>query len=348
MSENLPPTGQVGSAPPPDAPVETSQPLTAEAGAIPPGINPRTGESYAREDWHSMSPSQRARHNERTLAPLTYITQPKVGGVAEAVEAVAADKIDPFYGRLRDQTANNPPSTAARRILRRPRPEVSAAESGPAVEPSARAEPDLVVEMGPDRSSEVDVPPAAADPGAVDPFAPVDLTHFPAASNSDSPSRGQPRIPVAAGKAITGGFGDQAALEYFALTGKELLYLVQTLMDDLNARLVNDLRFSEALTYPQVSARVVVEVTGFGRDDGFLIDKVLPAAHEARTKTPTAIAREQADEICFVVLAERRETDVDGQPVEAPDAIRQALELPRPGKRQVRGPGGVTQWVDVR
>jgi hypothetical protein len=342
MSENLPPTGQVGSAPPPDAPMETSQPLTVNAGAI------QVVEGYATEPWHTMGPAERARHNERTLAPLTYITQPKTGGVAEAVEAVGADKMDPFYTRLRDQGANNPPSTAARRILRRPRPDASAAESGPVTDAPPPAEPDLVVEMGPDRSAEVDVPPAAADPGAVDPFAPVDLTHFPAASNSDSPSRGQPRLAVAPGKAITGGFGDQASLEYFALTGKELLYLVQTLMDDLNARLVNDLRFSEALTYPQVSARVAIEITGFGRDDGFLIDKVLPAAHEARTKTPTAIAREHADELCFVVLAERRETDEAGQPVEAPDAIRQALELPRPGKRQVRGPGGVVQWIDVR
>lgn len=362
MAKNLPATGQVGVAPPPGAPVETSQPLTAEAGAIVEAVNPRTGESYATEDWHRMSPTARARHNERTLEPLKHITQPKVGGVAEAVDAVAKAKLNPFYARMkvaepdRAADAGGPetvPPTAARRILRRASgvarpPVVLATAEAESAEPAESVPaPSPSVPQAHDRSGEVDQPPAVLDPAAVDPFAPVDLNVYPAGSNTDSPSRGVVRLPIDQGKAITGGFGDQAALEYFALTGPELLVLVETLMDEVHARLVNDLRFSEALTYPQVTARVAIEISGFATDHAFVIDKVLPAAHEARTRTPTEIAREVADQVCFVVLAERRETDDQGNAVEAPDALRRAMELPRPGKRQVRGPGGMTQWVDL-
>jgi hypothetical protein len=189
MADHIPATGQIGAVPPPGAPVEVSQPLTAEAGAIVEAVNPRTGESYATEDWHRMSPAARARHNERTLEPLHYITQPKAGGVAEAVDAVAESKMDPFYQRLKtavepDRVAGaggpgSVPPTAARRILRR-----ATGVARPPVVPMAEAEaiPDdvvtersglvaeafepppetrTVVPHAHDRSGEVDHPPAA-------------------------------------------------------------------------------------------------------------------------------------------------------------------------------------------
>lgn len=93
-----------GAEPPPGAPREISQPLSRNAGGIAVGVNPRTGESYAREAWHLMSPAERARHNEKELMPLRA-TGPTQGGIAEAVEAVAEGRLDPFYESLRRNRA---------------------------------------------------------------------------------------------------------------------------------------------------------------------------------------------------------------------------------------------------
>ena len=177
--------------------------------------------------------------------------------------------------------------------------------------------------------------------------APVDLALFPAASSTDSPARGIPRHAPREGLVITGGFGDHAVLQYFALTGAELRVLVEALMDDVHGRIQNDLRFNEAIVYPQVTARVVIEITGFASDTGFLVDKVLPPTHEARTRTPTEIARDVADEVCFVVLSERRETDDAGNSVAPPDQVRQDLGLARPGKHVIRAANGLETWADV-
>lgn len=198
-------------------------------------------------------------------------------------------------------------------------------------------------------------PPVAAPPSA-EQLAPIDLSYDPsrpAASDSDSPARGIPRAHAidATRKrerpAVTGGFGDQSELQYFALDGRELLALTETLMDDLHARIQNDLRFSEALTYPRVRVRVSLEVQGYGEDRGFVIDRVLPSPADLAKQTPVDLARSLADELVFVITAERREVDDDGNSLEPPDAMRQSLGLKRPGKRMVQGAGGVTQWIDV-
>ena len=79
--------------------VETTAPLTAEAGAIAPAVNPLTGESYATADWMAWGSAERARHNERALQPLTF---PTTGGVAEAVDAASQGQLDPFYARMKE------------------------------------------------------------------------------------------------------------------------------------------------------------------------------------------------------------------------------------------------------
>lgn len=367
MSDTLSATGAAGAVPPPDAPHEVSQPLTAHAGAIAPAVNPRTLEPYAREEWHTMSPIERARHNERTLEPLHYgspaaqppagTVGPTTGGVGEATRAAAEGQLDPFYANLRAQ-GKEPAATPApaapaalpgqpiRRILRRTsRPPVEVSDASV----RAPADPgDAGVHPAPVAAS------ALIAPTPADPLAPIDLSIHPEAetqpawSNTDSPSRGQPRLPVDPGKAITGGFGDAAALQYFALDGTELRTLVEQLMDEVHARIQNDLRFNEALCYPQVSARVVVEISGFANDTAFTIDRVLPSAHPARATNPVEFARTVADEIVFVLVAERRETDDAGNSVTPPDQTRRELGLVGPRKQAVRLAGGNATWVDKR
>jgi hypothetical protein len=383
MSENLPPTARPAAAPPPGAPAETTQALGANAGAIVEAINPRTGESYATEDWHTMTPAQRARHNERELKPLTYTGPgdvgprdsaptdnkdglPKTGGVAESVKAAAEGRLDPFFERLKQErlavasgAAGQPvshstsePAQTIRRIKRIPRPAVP---DGPSAAGMVQELNDVTMEEvrrgeAQDLARVTSSGQPDAPVGPPDPFAPVDLSVYPAASDSDTPSKGIPRDNIARGRPgleVTGAFGDAASLQYYALNGAELRVLVEQLMDEIHARIQNDLRFNEALCYPQVTARVVVEITGFAHDADFLVDKVLPPGHPARSKTPLDVARQVADEVCFVVVSERQETDADGNAVLAPDAMRQELELPRPGKRTIVGPGGVTQMVDV-
>ena len=363
-------------------------PLTADAGGIAEAINPRTGESFATEAWHTMSPAARARHNERELQPLRYPATadgPKTGGVAEATEAASVGKLDPFYQQqkaMREAGAAGvapesarrdavmmpgAPSAPIRRVKRAsgvPRPPVpeeglsdATSDPGGMLSPSAGLAPPPTdapgasVNRAPDRSGEVDRPPAVGQAPGPDPYAPIDLSTMPAASNTDSPTRGIVRPNISNARPnrpeITGGFGDQAALQYFALDGRELLTLVETLMDEVHARLQNDLRFNEALTYPQVSARVVIEISGFAHDSDFLIDKILPTTHEARTRTPIEIARSVADEVAFVVMAERREADDEGNPIAPPDQLRQELGLRRPGKRMIRSPLGTESFVDV-
>lgn len=331
MSDNLPATGTAGAVPPPDAPHEVSQPLTPE---------------------YERTALARARENERELAPLTYgapvqhppagTAVPSTGGVGEATQAASEGKLDPFYQRMREggqmppavdtaaASSGQPAGQPIKKILRRNRPPVEGSHAGPSGDRAGGADPGVG-----------HVAPAPGTPVVADPLAPIDLSHMPAASNSDSPTRGIPRnLPTDPGKAITGGFGDAAALQYYALDGGELKTLVEQLMDDVHARLQNDLRFNEAITYPQVTARVVIEIAGFATDSAFTVEKILPSTHPARATNPLEFARSVADEVCFVVVAEMRETDDQGQSVTPPDAVRQELGLPRPQKHWVRDAGG--------
>ena len=163
-----------------------------------------------------------------------------------------------------------------------------------------------------------------------------DVPYQPAASNTDTPSRGQPAPIVDPGKRITGGFGDAVDAQYFPLDGSELLTLVKALMISLMDQLDHDLRFTLATCYPRVAARVNVEISCFATDQSFQVVRVLPP-HE---KTPIEIARQYADEVIFIVTAERVEMDAAGQSISPPNATRLELGLTVPAKTTIQTPGG--------
>lgn len=163
----------------------------------------------------------------------------------------------------------------------------------------------------------------------------------PAESSTDSPSRGVPRPSADPGKQITGGFGDLGEAQYFPLDGTELRLLVDAQLESLRKRIIDDLRFSIAVTYPRVTARVVIEISAHMRDQSFEIVKVMPP----HTKTPMEIARQHADECCFVMMESRVEMTEDGESVTPPNATRKELGLEIPFKRAIQA-GGSRIMVD--
>ena len=174
--------------------------------------------------------------------------------------------------------------------------------------------------------------PVAPEPAPL----PPPLPHQRAASDTDSPSRGLPRAVADPGKAITGGFGDIGAAEYFPLDGAELRTVVEDLLIAVAKRLQDDLRFTLAVTYPRVTARVEVHVEGFAEDQGFMIPKV----GKPHDKTPVAVAREHGDAIVFVLTESHVEMTPDGQSVTPPNKARLQAGLIVPRKQQVDVPGG--------
>lgn len=163
----------------------------------------------------------------------------------------------------------------------------------------------------------------------------------PAASNSDSPSRGVPRPILDPGKTITGGFGPVNEAQYFPLTGEELAELVRSMLDTMNQRIANDLRFSMAITYPRVEVDLQLTFRGWVQDksEEVVVKKVWD-------KTPLEVAQECADQAVFVVKVSKAEFDADGQAVDPPDRMRDELGLPKPQKQTVQA-GGSRMLVDV-
>ena len=190
-------------------------------------------------------------------------------------------------------------------------------------------------------------PPGAAPAPPVPPSAPADfvvpdaVNPMPAASESDSPARGIPRPIGDPGKTITGGFGHAGEAQYYPLDGRELLELVRHLMDQLNERLDNDLRFHPAITYPRVRARVVIEIEGYAEAGNFPIEKI-----EVREKTPIEVARQYGDRIAFALIEHRQEFSEAGEPENPPDRLRDELGLPKPRKQMVQA-GASRIMVDV-
>jgi hypothetical protein len=178
------------------------------------------------------------------------------------------------------------------------------------------------------------------DIGEQPPLSPV-LPHMRAASDTDTPSRGIPTPVADPGKRVTGGFGDMGDAQYFPLDGTELRTLIEKLLDDIKARIRDDGRFTIALTYPRVTARVDVTIEGVASDSGFTIPKVLaPRPSGQPGTTPIDIARAYGEEIVFVVSAQRQEFDAAGQSISPPNAMREELQLGIPQKRRVDVPGG--------
>jgi hypothetical protein len=161
----------------------------------------------------------------------------------------------------------------------------------------------------------------------------------PAASNTDSPSRGMPGTAPTGPRdkprlEVTGGFGE-ADQEYYPLDGTEVLALAGTLLDDLWARLQNDLRFSVAITYPRLNIKAQLAIQGEAADQDVIVERVL-----VKDRTPLEVAQAHGDSVIFCVTRQKREFD-DAENVETPaDAIRDELGLIKPRKRKV-GTGGL-------
>lgn len=166
--------------------------------------------------------------------------------------------------------------------------------------------------------------------------------HQPAASNTDSPSRGIPRDIADPGKVITGGFGPQGEAQYYAINGYELQEIVRSLLDQLADRITNDLRFSMALTYPRLTARLKLEIEGWATDAGFVVEHV----KTPEKQTPVEFAGQFGDQVVFVLTETKREFDDQGQPENPPDRMREELGMPIPRKQMVQA-GGQRLMVDI-
>jgi len=337
--------------PPRDAPRETTQPVSSAMVA---------------------DQLARAQANERVLSPLVFDSTQRPPTVGPArprsitpappiipMGAVAPRPIAPSQSRLRmpgvptgragapsiiltDAPALPPPTPTPTRETHAPEPSApsgSVAVAAPAVQavPAPGSGAGRVIPPRPSvdavTAAYLDSPLARA---ARDLAATRPLTHQPAASTTDSPSRGLPTAVADPGKQITGGFGDAGQAQYFPLDGSELRELIKAELDTIAGQLDDDLRFSMALTYPRVRARVIVEVEAYVSEQSFQIVRVPPP----HTRTPLEIARERAEEVCFVVLVERIEMLPDGQSVSPPNAIREELGLVVPHKHAIMTPSG--------
>ena len=173
------------------------------------------------------------------------------------------------------------------------------------------------------------------------PVADAPKSHQPAASDSESPSRGVPKGTTDPGKAITGGFGVSTAgisREYIPMDGSEVCLLAQALLVDLAEQIARDLRFSLAVTYPRVRVRAELIVESYVADADFRVTRV--AADPEGRLTPEEIARLHADEVVFVVVNQRQEVAADGRADSPANALRGELGLEIPHKQLVETPTG--------
>ena len=295
--------------------------ITGQVGAVPPPDAPR-----------------------ETAAPLA----PDTIAVQQA-NARANEKVLPPF---------NPPQRPIAQTLPTPAPQ-------PAPKPSAQlstadliadvfGESELPSGIEPDRETVdqlVDVFPTAE---ALPPLTDEDRARMPAASNTDTPAKGLLPNLVPAHEPdkfegiSRGGFSDVGEAQYFPLSGDELREVILSLFTDLTKRIDNDLRFSMALTYPRVRARVLIEVEGMADDDnaGFVIERLFVPKIGDPGSTPVEIARAKADKVVFVVQAVKQEVAPDGQSDTPPDQFRDDLGLPKPRKQIVQF-AGRESFVDV-
>lgn len=168
-----------------------------------------------------------------------------------------------------------------------------------------------------------------------------DRLRMPAASETDTPTKGLlPTLtPQTSGDKwdgiSKGGFSDIGEAQYFPLAGNEAAELAFALADTLVDQVKNDLRFSMALTYPRIRMTLQLIVEGHAEDNnsGFVIEKTFAPKDGENGSTPLDVAKARADEVCFVVKALRQEFTPNGEIDRPPDAMRDELGLPKPGKR---------------
>src|SRR6266705_2048961 len=171
------------------------------------------------------------------------------------------------------------------------------AASPPVAPPSAEQGPGGEVQvpsLGPGGGIEPSVPDIAlALPVPAPP-----LPHQKAASDTDTPSAGQPHPIADPGKVITGGWETPTGSQYFALNGDELRILVTDLMARLVEAMGGDLRFSVALTYPQVRATVTLQIDGVSPDAGVNdVAFTLQATAADTEETPADYHRDQTGQV---------------------------------------------------
>lgn len=355
MAERRPDTsrveGSAGAVPPPGAPYEIAQDLRPDAGGVvvPDGAG----------NLITLTPQDLAARNERQLQPLTFPAAQQAPVPAAVVPAPGTPAVAAVAAASTVAAAAAPPapvvSAAGRRVRTAPPPVVSAlpvqpapvAAPPPSVQPATR-----VVEVPKPVQAVPSARPALASGGDGQRLLAairernisaqaqgVAASHQPAASNTDSPSRGIPRPSGDPGKAVTGGFGDLNTA-YNPLDGDELKRVVWVLMDELARKVQDDLRFTVAATYPRVRVRAQVVVEAYAQ-----MPYTIEAVGKPYDGTPVEYAERIADEGVFVVRARRREF-TDGDTVETPaDALRVEIgaEIPR---KQVVGSGNNRQVVD--
>lgn len=190
----------------------------------------------------------------------------------------------------------------------------------------------------------------------------------PAASNSDTPSRGLPgtayspyRDPTRAPLTVEGGFGSGGG-EYFALDGTELREAIAFLLGDLFDQAENDARIvglsgdtigtvSITLTIPDrpASGEIGFTMTAErGNPDGDLVRAIdalfqafiadvkqdlrfgIAASYPEYSLTLTLRVKAHAGDPGFTLVKHRREFDDAGNPETPPDALREELGLPLP------------------
>ncbi len=163
----------------------------------------------------------------------------------------------------------------------------------------------------------------------------------PAASDSDSPSRGIPKPVFDEGKKITGGFGHVGEAQYYPINGDELHEIVKGMVDSMLKRIANDLRFSMAITYPRLICDLTLTFKGWAADVEEQVKVV--KTHE---QTPAEIAGQFGQAVVFVVQETKSEFDQDGEPLDPPDRMRDGAGLPKPQKQLV-GVGTGRMLVDI-
>ena len=305
-----------GAVPPPDAPIESAQPIQPDA-------------------LDAMLAN--AAVNEKVLPPFN----PKpMGRPIQALSNTVSRVKDATADLIADVFGTDPPK-------------VVSAVGGPRVQEipkdrSVVAGQGLPIPQNDPMFSEVDqledvLPELTAE----------DLTRMPAASNTDTPSKGLlPNLTPPKGDKFDGiargGFGNLDEAQYFPLSGDEAGQLALALMDTLAAQIPNDLRFSMALTYPRIRMTLQLIVEGQAEDNnaGFEILKIKAPKEGEKGGTPLEIAQARADQVCFVISARRQEFTPEGESDQPPDAIRDELGLHKP-RKQIIETNGRQAFVDV-
>lgn len=322
---NIPAGGSIGAVPPPDAPIETAQPLQQETIEF--------QRSQARANERELKPFNPP-GVVRRLASMVGLT---TGGAPVApAPAVPVAPRTATEDLIADVFGSDTPVAV---LAPREHEDVTVVGQGtpiPVFDPMISGDVDQLQDYLPELTED-------------------EKARMPAASTSESPSRGI--LPDLTTKMAgdkwdgisKGGFSDVGDAQYFPLTGEELRELVVELCNQIVNQIRNDLRFSMALVYPRIRAIVEVRIEGAAEDkDGeFAIQKIKSPKAGEKGGTAWDIARMHADRVCFVMQALKQEFSEDGESEAPPDQIRSELGLSIPRKQVFQQPGGRQIFVDI-